>query len=194
MPRKLTLDDIDDRRAYERGRDETRREIIALKARRRVPVGPVVSLLFENRATVRYQIHEMARVERLTTDAALQAELDAYNPLIPERGELSATLFLELTDEAALRRWLPKLVGVERSVWIGFDADRVAATPEASHEEHLTRPDVTAAVHYVRFAFTDDQIRRFAAGATVGISHPDYDHRTVLPPETHAELLADLTA
>ena len=111
----LTLDDIADQRAYERERDDFRAQVIALKQLRRISVGPVISMAFENRLTMRFQVQEMARAEKMVTDAQIQHELDVYNKLLPEPGELSATLFLELTTEQELRTWLPKLVGVERS-------------------------------------------------------------------------------
>ena len=92
MTVKLTLDDISDLRAYERERAEFRRHVIELKKRRRVHVGPIVTMVFENRDTIRFQIQEMARVERLITDEAIEHELDIYNPLIPEPGRLCASL------------------------------------------------------------------------------------------------------
>ena len=113
-------------------------------------------------------------------------------------GELSATMFIELTDEASLRQWLPKLVGIERSMELrigpsGGQTDVVASMPEASHEEALTRPAVTASVHYIRFALTPDQVARFAAGPVVlAAAHPDYRYETTLSDETRGELLADL--
>src|SRR3954463_2923435 len=116
MVTKLTTDDIVDLRAYERERESFRSQIIELKKRRRGPVGPIVTLVFENRETIRFQIQEMARAERMLRDEQIQGELDAYNPLIPEPGQLSATLFIELTSKAELMEWLPKLVGIERSV------------------------------------------------------------------------------
>ena len=85
---KLTLDDISDQRAYERERVDFRTHVIALKKCRRVHVGPIVTLVFENRDTIRFQIQEMARVEKLITDEAIQGELDTYNTLIPEAGQL----------------------------------------------------------------------------------------------------------
>ncbi|HEY5250934.1 MAG TPA: DUF3501 family protein, partial [Acidimicrobiales bacterium] len=103
MTRPLVIDDIEDLRTYERGRDEFRRSIIELKKRRRVTLGPFMTLVFENRETVRFQIQEMARVERMATDEQVQGELDVYNALLPSAGELSATMFIELTDEASLR-------------------------------------------------------------------------------------------
>jgi len=115
-PRELTLDDIADLRAYERQRDDVRQRVIALKRLRRVSIGPLVTLVFENRETVRFQVQEMARAERMRTDEQVLGELDVYNRLIPHPGELSATLFVELTDAAALREWLAKLVGIEHRV------------------------------------------------------------------------------
>ena len=199
MSRKLTLADIDDLRAYERRRDEERRRVIALRARRRVSVGPLVSVAFENRDTIWYQIQEMARVERMISDDALQGEIDAYNPLIPEPGQLSATLFIELTDDASMRSWLPRLVGVERAVELriggpnGSGADVVRCVPEAAHEDLLTRPEATSAVHYIRFELDPAQVEAFAAAAVMlAVAHPSYDHATELTAATKAELLADL--
>lgn len=156
-----------------------------------------MTLVFENRDTIRFQVQEMVRVERMMSDAQVQGELDVYNPLIPEPGELSATLFVELTDEAALREWLPKLVGIERAVELrlgaGPDPVAVRSSPEASHEEQLTREEVTASVHYIRFVLGPDEVDRFAAGPVVlAVDHPAYRHETRLSGETRAELLRDL--
>ena len=197
MSRKLTLDDIADLRAYEREREEFRTHVIALKKRRRVGVGPFMTLVFENRDTIRFQIQEMARIERLATDAAIENELRAYNPLVPEPGQLCATLFIELTSELALREWLPRLVGVERSVALrlgeGAAAELVRAEPEEGHASQLTRDEITASVHYVFFQLTAEQIAAVAAGpVALVIDHAEYDHATPLPDETVAELLADL--
>jgi hypothetical protein len=200
MSRKLTLHDIADLRQYERERDSFRREVIALKKRRRVGLGPFVTVVFENRDTIRFQIQEMARVERLTTDEAIEAELRTYNPLVPEPGQLAATLFIELTSEIALREWLPRLVGIERSVAlrVGGGAGEAAATvvraePEEAHASQLTREEVTASVHYVHFQLTPEQIAAVEAGPVeLLVDHPDYSHSTPLGGETVDELLRDL--
>lgn len=195
---KLTIDDIADLRAYERERDEFRTRVIALKKRRRVGVGPFVTLLFENRETVRFQIQEMARVEKILTDEAIQTELDIYNPLIPESGVLCATLFVELTNEADLREWLPELVGIERAVELRLgDGTTVRAEPDAAHAQALTRDTITASVHYLRFELD----AAAAAAAAVGdaavprlaVTLATYDHETPLAADTVAELLTDLT-
>jgi hypothetical protein len=199
--RALTLNDIVDLRAYERERDEFRRAVIAEKKVRRVTVGSVVTLNFESRTTVRFQVQEMARAERLATDAQVQRELDVYNRLLPSPGELSATLFLELTSEEQLRRWLPKLVGVERSIVLQFGegagARMVQSVPEEDHQSHLIRTEVTSAVHYVRFPFTPTEVTAFAAGpTTLIVNHPEYPEGrpgVLLSDATRAALTEDLT-
>ncbi|HXW39067.1 MAG TPA: DUF3501 family protein, partial [Acidimicrobiales bacterium] len=144
--RVLTLDDILDLRAYERVREGFRRQVIDRKRLRRVAVGPIMTFVFESLDTVRFQIQEMARAERILSDEGIQAELEIYNRLLPAPGELSATLFIELTSEEELRQWLPALVGVERSAAIEFGGDDpgqsgggpaippVRSSPEATHE------------------------------------------------------------
>jgi Protein of unknown function (DUF3501) len=196
---KLTLDDIVDLRAYEREREDFRRDIIELKRRRRVPVGPVVTVLFENARTVRFQIQEMARAERIMTDEGIGTELRIYNPLVPEPGHLAATLFIELTSDAQLREWLPRLVGIERSVELrssgddGHGADAVRCIVDPDHDRRLTREGVTASVHYVHFAFTAEQVGRFGRGpVTLAIVHDEYPYETVLGPDTVSELSSDL--
>jgi hypothetical protein len=194
---KLTLDDIADLRAYERERDEFREHIIALKKKRRIAIGPVVTLVFENRDTIRFQIQEMARAERMLTDEAIQTELDIYNPLVPEAGQLAATLFIELTSPDEMEEWLPKLVGIERSVelHIGDGGDRIVvpATPEEAHAAQLTRTELTASVHYVHFVLDDAQAAAFARGpVAVATNHPAYRESTALSAATWSELLMDV--
>ncbi|MHB1924414.1 MAG: DUF3501 family protein [Acidimicrobiales bacterium] len=190
---KLTLDDIADLRAYERERDEFRARIIELKRIRRVSVGPVVTLVFENRDTIRFQIQEMARAERILTDEGIQAELDVYNALIPSAGQLSATLFVELTSEEEMRHWLPRLVGIERSVVVRVGGTEVRCIPEEEHEAQLTRDAITASVHYIRFEFTPEQVEAFSAGpAHLAVDHPDYREETELSEATRMSLLGDL--
>jgi hypothetical protein len=154
--------------------------------------------VFENRDTMRFQVQEMARVERISSDDGIQDELNVYNPMIPEPGELCATLFLELTTEDQMREYLPTLVGIERSLVIRLGdgagaGDEVRCTAEAAHESQLTREHVTAAVHFVQFRFSPDQVARFGDGVVLAIDHPAYREAVVLDPVTVAELRADLT-
>jgi len=190
----LTLADVLDLRAYERVREDYRARIIALKRERRVALGPVMTLVFESVDTVRFQVQEMARAERIISDEAMQVELDIYNRLLPVPGELSATVFIELTSEEALRDWLPRLVGIERRLGLSIGGEVVPSVPEAAHAAALTRETVTPAVHYVRFSFTESQVAAFGAAAAVALvaTHPAYEASTELPAGVRRELLGDL--
>jgi len=196
---KLTLHDITDLRAYERERAEFRAEVISLKKKRRIHIGPVVTLLFENAATIRFQIQEMARAEKIISDDGIETELRIYNPLIPEPGSLAATMFIELTSDEQLREWLPKLVGIEHAIELRFG---LAATPvtvacvvDPDHEKQLTRDQITASVHYIHFELTPDQVAAFVAGGgpvIAAATHPAYRHETELHADSVAELTSDL--
>jgi len=190
----LTLDDVLDLRAYERVREDYRSRVIARKRDRRVSLGPIMTLIFECVDTVRFQVQEMARAEKIISDEAMQVELDIYNRLLPGERELSATLFIELTSDHDLREWLPRLLGIERRIGISMDGDVVASVPEAQHAAALTRDTITPAVHYLRFGFTEAQVGEFrnAAEITLVATHPDYEAQTVLRPSVRAELLGDL--
>lgn len=191
--RELGLADIADTRAYERERDDFRARIIALKKVRRVGVGPVVSVVFENRETIRFQVQEMARAERLLSDSAIQTELDTYNPLIPGPGQLSVSLYIELTSRAEMEHWLPKLVGIERTVEVELPGMKVRCEVDEDHASLLTREEVTAAVHFVRFELSPVQMEAFRTGpVAVAIAHDHYRERTVLREETRASLLEEL--
>ncbi|WP_298335609.1 DUF3501 family protein [Ferrimicrobium sp.] len=192
MMRTLTVNDILDLRAYEKVRAEMRQEVIDLKRVRRVSLGTMISVVFENKATMRFQVQEMARAERMMRDEDIQAELDVYNELIPREHELVATLFVELTSKAELEEWLPKLAGVERSLELMVDEVGVPGTIDPAHAEQLSRSDVTASVHYLRFSlperaatsFVDRQVRLF-------VHHPAYEAETVLGDELKRSLAAD---
>jgi hypothetical protein len=192
--RKLTVDDIVDLRAYERERDDFRRHIIALKKTRRLALGPLMSIVFENTDTMRWQVQEMARVERMLRDEQIEHEIDTYNQLIPDAGELSGTLMLELTSDADLREWLPKLVGIERQIAFVFaDGSSAVGRTSDEDEERLTRDDTTAAVHFMRFTLTPEQIKAFEAGPVrLRSNHPAYPHEIELDDEQRAALAVDL--
>jgi hypothetical protein len=192
--RKLAMSDILDLRAYERVRSESRLEVIELKKLRRIALGPVVTLMFENRVTMRSQIHEMIRAEKVMRDEQVMEELHAYNPLIPEVGQLSATLFIELVSEDEMREWLPKLVNIESSIVVRLaDSTEIRSITEEAHAEQLTRDYITAAVHYIRFEFTARQVEQFATGvAQIVCDHPAYKQVVNLSGSSVKELLNDL--
>jgi hypothetical protein len=194
--RKLTVDDIADLRAYERERAEFRARIIALKKQRRIAVGDLLTLTFENTDTMRFQVQEMARAEKMLTDEAIEHEVATYNALIPDAGELSATLFVELTSDELLREWLPKLIGIQRAVRFEVDAgsgpEAVPAIPEG--EERLTRDDITTTVHYLKFRFTPEQQAMFSSSqgiVRIAAGHPEYRAAAELTAEQRGALAAD---
>jgi hypothetical protein len=192
--KKLTVDDIVDMRAYERERDELRRHIIDLKKSRRIALGPIMTMVFENTLTMRWQVQEMARVERMLRDDQIEHEVETYNQLIPDPGELSATLMIELTSEPALREWLPRLVGIQTHIAIVLpDGRSIFGELSEDDELRLTRDDITAAVHFLKFRFAPADIEMFASGPVhIVVNHPEYDQDVLLADEQHAQLLSDL--
>ena len=192
--KKLTVDDIVDMRAYERERDVLRRTIIDLKRVRRIGLGPILTMVFENTVTMRWQVQEMARAERMLRDEQIAHEVETYNQLIPDENELSATLMIELTSEPALREWLPRLIGIEHHVAIVLpDGTRVFGAASDEDESRLTRDDITAAVHFLKFRFTPADVDMFASGPVhIVVDHPEYDQDVLLDPDQHEQLLSDL--
>jgi hypothetical protein len=191
--RKLTNADIKDLREYERERDQFLAEIITLKKKRRIPLGDMMTIVFENAATMRFQIQEMARAERMLRDEQIAHEIEVYNDLIPEDGELSATLFIEINESAALEYWLPRLVGIEGYVKFVVGDDVVPA--EEINAERLTREDITSTVHYLRFRFTKGQQRAFGDGPVrLIVDHPEYPVDVTLSDEQRDEIVGDFAA
>jgi hypothetical protein len=192
MMQKLMLTDIKDHRAYEQERDEFRAHIIAMKKRRRIGLGEFITLVFENTDTMRFQVQEMARAERLLTDAQIEHEIAEYNELIPEAGELSATMFLELTTDAQLREWLPKLRGIHNSVSFWLPNGEQVIGIERDPERLIREEETTTTVHYVVFRFTPEQQALFGqAGTRLVVDHPDYQAMVDLSDEQREELSGD---
>jgi len=189
--RKLTVDDIKDLREYERERPEFRGRIIDMKKRRRVPLGDILTLTFENTDTMRYQVQEMARAERMLSDEQIAHEVATYNELVPDDGELSGTLFVEITKKDGLYEWLPRLAGIQRSVALWVNGTEIRAVP--ADEERLTREDTTTTVHYLKFPVSSDERDALLEGpAHVIVDHPNYQTDIELTPEQREELARDL--
>jgi hypothetical protein len=189
--KKVCLDDIIGIAAYEKVRGTFRQRIIELKNSRRVAVGNKVSLVFENRDTVIFQIQEMLRAERITDLDKIRDEVEVYNGLIPAAGELSATLFLEIEDQTHLREELLKFLGIDEAVSL-----RVGRyTIRARFEEGRSKEDKISAVQYVKFPFNAAELAAFVGGqvAELQIDHPGYQSRAPLTAETRRYLIADLT-
>lgn len=195
MAQLLTRDDIPTHSEYESQRDAFRRRILMQKRLRRVAVGAHCTVHFENRDSMRYQVLEMLRIEgTFTNDEAIEDELHAYNPLITQAGLLSATFMFEYETEAERRTELPKLVGIDRHVWLQVgDTPRVLGGFDAGQiDEHKV-----SSVQFVKFALTDaqqDLIGREGTVVRLLIDHPHYRAQAVLGEETRQSLAADLAA
>jgi hypothetical protein len=180
--------------AYARQRNAYRAEIIAHKKRRTLHLGEHVTLQFEDERTVRYQIQEMLRIERVFEEEGIQNELDAYNPLVPDGTNLKATLLIEYPDAAERQRRLRELKGLERQVWL-----RVASGPRihpiADEDLERENDEKTSSVHFLRFELDEVARRELKRGAALsaGVDHPVYRAETgPLAEEIRACLARDL--
>lgn len=193
--RPLASGDLLDIAAYEAERPAFRERVIALKKCRRARVGALVTLVFENRDTVRFQIQEMMRAERIVAPERIQEELDTYNQLIPGPNELRATLLVEITEQARLREILDQFIGVDKggTTFLVVGEERV----EAEYEGGRSKEDRISAVHYVTFPMTPAQAQAFADGgalASLEVSHRGYEASCPVSPEMRASLAEDLRA
>jgi len=189
---KLKVDDTWNILEYEKRRPAFRAEIVALTQRRRVEVGDSIALVFENRATALFQIQEMIRIERLVDEEQIAQEVAVYNSLIPDDGELSATLFVACEDRAALRALLQQLVGLDRHVALHI-GDRFVIP--ARFEPGRCREDGISSIQYLRFSLppaAQDAFRRGDEPVAIVIDHPLYQAKAVLSEETRAALAEDL--
>jgi hypothetical protein len=189
----LDPDDLYSLEVYAGLRQEFRARVMEHKKHRRLPVGEHVVLLFEDRLTMRYQVQEMLRVERIFEPREIRAELDAYNPLIPDGSNWKATMMIEYPDAAERQRMLGQLVGIEDRVWVGIgDAERVFGIADEDMER--TTSDKTSAVHFLRFELTPERVTDLKDGAVLraGVDHPKYSYAVELPPAMHESLIADL--
>jgi hypothetical protein len=189
---KLTTDDLLSLERYHKERPRMRAEVLAHKRHRQAPIGPNVTLYFEDRVTMRYQVQEMLRAERIFESEAIAEELDAYNPLIPDGTNLKATMMIEYPDIAERRAALERLKGVENRVYLEVGAlGRVLAHAD----EDLERSDETktSAVHFLRFELDASMRAALKGGAALklGIDHDHYRHERSAAPETAKSLAAD---
>ena len=190
--RALTEADILPAAEYARNRTEWRRKIGARKRNRRVEIGPHVTFYFECWDTMWLQVQEMVYIEKGGAEQ-IPGELDAYNPLIPNGSELTATFMIEIDDPIRRKRILDRLGGIENTAFIRVGGETIKGQAEADQDR--TREDGKASsVQFVHFAFTPDQIAAFSspdAEVLLGFNHADYGHMTILPEAVRAELTGD---
>jgi hypothetical protein len=190
---KLTPTDLLSLEQYHRERNAFRARVLAHKKNRQAPIGPNVTVYFEDRLTMQYQVQEMLRIERIFESEAIAAELDAYNPLIPDGGNLKATMMIEFSDAVERKAALERLAGIERNVYLQVQGQaRVAAVAD----EDLERTDdhKTSAVHFLRFELDAMSCAALKNGAALdfGIDHPLYRHSLAASAQLRAALAADL--
>ena len=179
---------------YAEQRESFRQQVLEHKKNRKLPFGDHILLVFEDRMTIQYQIQEMLRVERVFEPAAIQEELDAYNPLIPDGDNFKGTLFIQYPDENERRIRLQELRGVEDQVWLQVgDHDR--CMPIADEDIERENDDKTSSVHFLRYQMSGEEISALkqGTGLTAGVSHAAYpvDGVTV-PTAILGALVADL--
>lgn len=180
--------------AYAKVRPDMRKQVIAHKRLRTLHLGAHLTLLFEDALTIRYQIQEMLRIEKIFEEQGIQSELDAYTPLIPDGTNFKATMLIEYEDEAERKRELARLKGIEHRVWVAVgDFAKIYAI--ADEDMARENDEKTSAVHFLRFEFDDAAIAALKRGAAlaVGVDHPRYQARIdPVPNDTRQALLRDL--
>jgi hypothetical protein len=176
--KKLTRDDLYKLEEYAGNRADIRSRVLAHKKNRKIHIGPVATLYFEDRQTIQYQIQEMLRVERIFEAAGIQEELDAYNPLIPDGSNWKATFMIEEPDVERRRELLTRLIGIEDTVWVRVDGNEpVYAIADEDLERNTA--EKTSSVHFMRFELDDRMVADLKAGASLsmGIDHRNYNHQ-----------------
>ena len=192
MP-QITRDNLMTLEAYAKARPQFRAKVMAHKQNRTLRLGEHVTLIFEDELTIRYQVQEMLRVERIFEEQGIQGELDTYNPLVPDGRNLKATLMLEYPDPEERSKRLQELIGVEDKAWIQVEGHEPVW---AIADEDLDRENEhkTSSVHFLRFEFSEDMARAFknGAGLAMGVDHPGYTAKLETPSAVRNALMKDL--
>ncbi|HEX4883450.1 MAG TPA: DUF3501 family protein [Casimicrobiaceae bacterium] len=192
MPR-ITRESLMTLEAYAKARKDFRARVIAHKKARTVHLGEHVTLVFEDELTMRYQIQEMLRIEKIFEEEGIQGEIDAYNPLVPDGTNLKATMLIEYEDVDERRRALARLKGLEDRVYVEVEGfPRVYAIADEDLERE--NDEKTSAVHFLRFELSRDMIDALRVGVSlaIGADHAQYSARIpAVGPQTHQSLVAD---
>jgi hypothetical protein len=190
---RITPDSLMGLEAYSKWRKAHKPEVIAHRKLRSVPLGEHVTVQFESEFSMRYQVQEMLRIEKIFEEEGIQQEIDAYAPLVPDGGNWKATMLIEYPDENERRRELARLIGVQDHMFVEVEGH---ARVYAIADEDLERDneEKTSAVHFLRFEFTPAMRQAIKAGAAVklGCDHTNYPAHVAIAPETLASLAGDL--
>ena len=180
--------------AYARERSAFRARAMEHKKHRTIALGDNVTVIFEDELTIRYQIQEMLRIERIFEEQGIQDELDTYNALVPDGRNFKATMLIEYPDPEERRQWLSRLIGIEDTVWIQVGGhERIWAIADEDLERENDQK--TSSVHFLRFELTEEMVGAMKSGAVLsaGVDHTHYRAAHDLPPEVRDALVSDLT-
>ena len=192
--REIQKEDIMPLDVYIESRRELRKSIVDYKKNRRVALGPYATFYFESYETMLAQVQEMLYIEK-GGDEQLQDELSAYNPLIPNGKELTATLMFEIDNPISRAAFLGKVGGIEETVFMKINGEKIKAVPEED-VDRTSAEGKASSVQFIHFNFTDDQIEKFQSNSSeieLGIDHKEYSHSTKLSKENIASLSADFS-
>ena len=190
--REILKDDIMPLDVYTKKRKELRKDILEFKKNRRIPLGPYATFYFESFETMLAQVHEMLYIEK-GGDEQLKDELTAYNPLVPNGKELTATLMFEIDNPVSRASFLGKVGGIEEKVYMKVDGDLIKAIPEED-VDRTSAEGKASSVQFIHFKFNDEQIKKFKSDLSeieIGIDHAEYSHSTKLNLPTIKSLSAD---
>ena len=192
--REIQKQDIIPLDIYTEKRSELRKNIVDYKKNRRVALGPYATFYFESYETMLAQVQEMLYIEK-GGDEQLQDELTAYNPLIPNGKELTATLMFEIDNPISRAAFLGKVGGIEETVFMKINGEKIKAVPEED-VDRTSSEGKASSVQFIHFNFTDDQIEKFQSNSSeieLGIDHKEYSHSTKLSKENIVSLSADFS-
>ena len=189
----LTRDDLWSLEEYAEQREDFRSQVIAHKKHRQVYLGPHATLYFEDALTMKYQIQEMLRIEKIFTRAEIEEELEAYNPLIPDGSNFKATFMIEYADVEERAAALARMGGIEHKVWLQV-ADQEKVFALANEDLERSNDKKAAAVHFMRFQLPQETIQALKADATLqmGIDHPELPYEMEVPDNVRHSLCQDL--
>ena len=192
--REILKDDIMPLDVYTKKRKELRKDILEFKKNRRIPLGPYATFYFESFETMLAQVHEMLYIEK-GGDEQLKDELAAYNPLVPNGKELTATLMFEIDNPVSRASFLGKVGGIEEKVFMRIDKELIKAVPEED-VDRTSAEGKASSVQFIHFKFTNNQIEKFKSNLSIieiGINHNEYSHSTKLNEQTIKSLSADFS-
>ena len=177
---KIEISNLLSLEEYDSERENLKKDVINHKKNRTVSIGDNIVLIFEDFKTIKYQVQEMLRIEKIFKKDEIQEEIDAYNPLIPDGTNLKATMLIMYPDVEIRRQMLLKLHDIENNIWISVGQNKVIAF--ADEDLDRSTDEKTSAVHFLRFQFTHDEVTEFLSSdkIVIGVNHKEYDKEVVL--------------